>query len=81
MDIQNQIALAGTQGLSAMGWTAVILLALGLAASSGLNTFMPLLMLAGAAKFHLFGIHLSGSFGWLASGAALGVLALATIFW
>jgi len=79
MEIQNQLS-AASPAMGAMAWVAVTLLGLGLAASSGLNTFLPLFMLAGAAKFHLFGIALSGSFAWLGSGAALGVLALATIF-
>lgn len=80
MEIQNQLSLAGAPAAGAMAWVAITLLGLGLAASSGLNTFLPLFMLAGAAKFHLFGIALSGSFAWLGSGAALGVLALATLF-
>lgn len=60
-------------------WIMVVLLGLGLAASSGLNTFLPLLLLACAAKFHLFGVNLNGSFAWLASNTAIGVLLLATI--
>lgn len=79
MEIQNQL-FDGAPAMGAVAWVAVTLLGLGLAASSGLNTFLPLFMLACAAKFHLFGIALSGSFAWLGSGAALGVLALATIF-
>lgn len=47
------------------------LLGLGLAASCGLNTFLPLLMLSGAAHFHLFGVHLNGYYGWLASDTSL----------
>ena len=79
MDIQNQISMAGNFGIGLLAWITMILLGLGLAASSGLNTFMPLLMLAGAAKFHLFGIETSGAFAWLGTSAALGVLTLATI--
>jgi hypothetical protein len=52
----------------------------GLAASSGLRTFLPLLLLAGAVKFHLFGIQLGTSFAWLASDTALIALLLASIF-
>lgn len=55
------------------------LLGLGLAASSGLNTFLPLLMLAGAAHFRWFGVDLNGSFGWLASDGALAALGVATL--
>ena len=61
---------------------STILLGLGLAASSGLNTFLPLLMLAGAAHFQLFGVDLkdlNAGFAWLASDTALGVLGLATL--
>ena len=58
-------------------YIAIGLLGLGLAASSGLNTFLPLLILAFAAKFHLFGVQLNGSFAWLSSDAALATLALA----
>lgn len=79
MNFQEQIAMAGSSGIGPLAWVTMILLGLGLAASSGLNTFMPLLMLAGAAKFHLFGIETSGAFAWLGTNAALGVLALATI--
>ncbi|HVF10744.1 MAG TPA: DUF4126 domain-containing protein, partial [Abditibacteriaceae bacterium] len=56
-----------------------VLLGLGLAASTGLNTFLPLLMLAGAAHFQLFGISLNGSFAWLGSDAALIALGIAAL--
>ena len=55
----------------------IAFLGLGLAASSGLNTFLPLLVLAHAAKLHLFGVNLNGSFAWLASDAALATLGMA----
>ena len=54
------------------------LLGLGLAASSGLNTFLPLLVLAMAARFEMFGVLLNGSFAWLSSDAALAALGVAT---
>lgn len=79
MGIQNQFIEAATSQVGAGGWIAITLMALGLAASSGLNTFLPLLMLALAAKFHFMGMDLSGSFAWLGSSVALGVLALATV--
>ena len=60
-------------------WILPALLGLGLAASAGLKTFVPLLVLAVAARFHLFGVDLSGSFNWLESNAALVALGLATV--
>ena len=66
-------------GLDAATAIMIALLALGLAASSGLNTFLPLMMLAAAAKFHLFGVQLNDSFAWLGSDLALGVLSVASI--
>jgi hypothetical protein len=54
------------------------LLGMGLAASSGLNTFLPLLILALAARFHMFGVDLNGSFAWLESNVALVTLGVAT---
>lgn len=62
-----------------MPWIYAVLLGLGLAASCGLNTFLPLLMLAGAAHFHLFGVNLNGSFAWLASDTALVALAVGSV--
>jgi uncharacterized membrane protein len=57
------------------------LLGLSLAASTGLNTFLPLLMLAAAAHFKVFDVQniLNGSFAWVASGGALTALALAAV--
>lgn len=54
-----------------------VLLGLGLAAATGLRTFLPLLMAAGSARLGLFGVELSGPLAWLASDAALIALALA----
>jgi hypothetical protein len=59
-------------------WILTVLLGLGLAASTGLKTFVPLLVLAAAARFHLFGLELSGPFAWLGSAAALVALGVAT---
>lgn len=59
-------------------WILSALLGLGLAASAGLKTFVPLLALAVAARFHLFGLTLGGPFTWLGSTAALVALAIAT---
>jgi hypothetical protein len=60
-------------------WVLPALLGFGLAASAGLKTFVPLLMMAVAARFHLFGIELSDSFAWLGSWAALATLSVATL--
>ena len=60
-------------------WLLAGLLGLGLAAATGLKTFLPLLMLSAAARFHLFGIELSGAFAWLQSDAALVALAVAAL--
>ena len=56
-----------------------LMLGLGLAASTGLNASLPLLLLAGAAKFHIAGITLNGSFAWLGSDVAIFVLIVAAI--
>ncbi len=56
-----------------------LLLGIGLAASSGLRTFLPLLMLAFAAKFNFFGMALAESFSWLSSDLALYSLGAATV--
>lgn len=59
-------------------WLPLLLLAVGLAASSGLNTFLPLLALALSTRYGWFGVSLGEGFGWLHSDFALGVLGLAT---
>ncbi|MFD4291678.1 DUF4126 domain-containing protein [Rhodococcus sp. NPDC058505] len=59
-------------------WVLPALLGLGLAAATGLRTFLPLLMLSAAAHFGWFGISLGESFAWVGSGAALVALAIAT---
>ncbi len=56
-----------------------LLLGLGLSASTGLNTFLPLLLLAGAARFHVAGITLGDKFGWLTSDAAMITLIIACV--
>jgi len=62
-------------------WTVVLaaLLGLGLAASTGLNTWLPLLLLSAAARMQLGFVHLNGSFAWLRSDVALAVLLVATL--
>lgn len=64
-----------------MDWLELVialLLGLGLSASTGLNTWLPLLMMSVAAHFGLAGINLSGSFAWLGSTTAIAVLLVAT---
>ena len=56
-----------------------LLLGLGLSASTGLNTFLPLLLLSAAAKFGIAGITLNAKFAWLASDVAIVILIVAAI--
>ncbi|MES2463591.1 MAG: DUF4126 domain-containing protein [Armatimonadota bacterium] len=65
--------------MDATGWILAVLLGLSLAASAGLNAFLPLLMLSIAGRFHLAGIDLSGNFAWLGSETAIIILAVATV--
>jgi hypothetical protein len=58
-------------------YVLAIFLGLGLAASTGLNTSLPLLLLAAAARFHVAGTTLNARFAWLESDAALIVLIVA----
>lgn len=60
-------------------WIIPAALGVGLAAASGLKTFLPLLALSLAARFQLFGIELNDSFAWVASTPALVALAIATV--
>jgi hypothetical protein len=67
--------------IASNGLIPAALLGLSLAASTGLNTFLPLFLLAGAAHFGFFDAQklLNGNFAWVASGGALAALAVATI--
>ena len=60
-------------------WVLPALLGLGLASATGLRTFLPLLMLAVAAKFDLFGVRLIDQMDWLVSWPAIAALATATV--
>jgi len=60
-------------------WVLPALLGLGLASATGLRTFLPLLMLAVAAKFELFGVRLIDQMDWLVSWPAIAALATATV--
>lgn len=57
-----------------------VLLGIGLSASTGLNTFLPLLLFAAAARFHIAGISLGEKFDWLTSDVAMIVLIIACVF-
>ena len=58
-------ATAAVEGLGApfQVWVIPALLGLGLAASTGLRTFLPLLMLSLAARFGWFGVELNAGGG------------------
>jgi hypothetical protein len=56
-----------------------VLLGLGLSASTGLNTFIPLLLLSGAARFNIAGVELGQKFDWLTSDIGLTVLIVASV--
>lgn len=60
-------------------WVLPALLGLGLAAAAGLRAFLPLLLLAIAARFGLFGVELNDRAAWLGSNAALITLGAATL--
>jgi len=56
-----------------------LLLGLGLSASTGLNTFLPLLLLSASARFGIAGITLGEKFEWLTSDVAIIVLIVACV--
>ena len=60
-------------------WVLPALLGLGLASATGLRTFLPLLMLALAARFGLFGIALNEQMSWLADWPAVAALGVAAV--
>lgn len=61
-------------------WIMPVLLGLGLASATGLRTFLPLLMLAVAARFGLFGVELNDQMAWLGSLPAISALGIAAAF-
>jgi uncharacterized membrane protein len=65
--------------VDAFAYILPVLLGLGLAASTGLNTFLPLLLLAAAARFNVAGIELGQKFEWLSSDAAIITLIIACV--
>ena len=56
-----------------------ILLGLGLSAGTGLNTFLPLLLVSAAARFHIDGVTLGEKFEWMTSDVAMIVLIVACV--
>jgi len=58
-------------------WVLPALLGLGLASATGLRTFLPLLLLALAAKVEFAGVRLNDQMAWLAGWPAISALALA----
>lgn len=58
-------------------WVLPVLLGLGLASATGLRTFLPLLMLALAAKFEFAGVRLNDQMAWLAGWPTIAALAIA----
>lgn len=65
--------------MSATNLVLALFLGLGLSASTGLNTFLPLLLLSAAARFDVAGITLGEKFGWLQSDVAIIVLIIACV--
>jgi len=65
--------------MNAMNLVVALLLGLGLSASTGLNTFLPLLLLSAAARFNIAGIELGSKFEWLTSDAAMITLIVACV--
>ena len=60
-------------------WILPALMGIGLAASAGLRTFLPLLLISLAARFELFGFEPNGAMAWLGSWPALAALSIATV--
>ena len=60
-------------------WILPALLGVGLAASCGLRTFLPLLLVSLAARFQLFGFEPNGALAWLGSWPALFALSIAAV--
>lgn len=65
--------------MNAMNLALALLLGLGLSASTGLNTFLPLLLLSAAARWNIAGVELGSRFEWLTSDAAMITLIVACV--
>ncbi|MBX9614978.1 MAG: DUF4126 domain-containing protein [Caulobacteraceae bacterium] len=79
IDFQDLGQAAGAATGPLQTWVLPALLGLGLASATGLRTFLPLLMLALAARFGLFGIELNDRMAWLADWPAVIALAIAAV--
>lgn len=75
LDLSSVSAVAGPL----QTWVLPALLGLGLASATGLRTFLPLLMLAVAARFELFGVRLIDQMDWLVSVPAIAALSIAAV--
>jgi hypothetical protein len=75
LDLSSVSAVAGPL----QTWVLPALLGLGLASATGLRTFLPMLMLALAARFELFGVRLIDQMDWLVSWPAIAALTTATV--
>ncbi|MDI1325977.1 MAG: DUF4126 domain-containing protein [Brevundimonas sp.] len=75
LDLSSVSAAAGPL----QTWILPALLGLGLASATGLRTFLPLLMLALAARFEMFGVRLIDQMDWLVSWPAIAALTTATV--
>ena len=75
LDLSSVSAAAGPL----QTWVLPALLGLGLASATGLRTFLPLLMLALAARFEMFGVRLIDQMDWLVSWPAIAALTTATV--
>lgn len=75
LDLTSISAVAGP----IQTWVLPALLGLGLASATGLRTFLPLLMLALAAKFEVFDVRVIEQMEWLVSWPAISALAIATV--
>lgn len=79
IDLQGMQQGLGTAAGPLQTWVLPALLGLGLASATGLRTFLPLLMLALAARFGLFGIALNDQMSWLADWPAIAALGVAAV--
>lgn len=75
LDLSSISAVAGPL----QTWVLPALLGLGLASATGLRTFLPLLMLALAAKFDILDVRVIEQMEWLTSWPAIAALATATV--
>ncbi len=79
LDLQGLETGLGAAAGPLQTWVLPALLGLGLASATGLRTFLPLLMLALAARFGLFGVELNAQMSWLAGWPAMAALGVAAV--